>query len=166
MDEESPWEQTLSGGEKQRLAFARLLIHRPDVIVMDEATSALDPASQEHLLKLIDEKMPNATLVSVGHRPELEDYHGRKLVLEHRPGGARLIRDEYITIVPGPGVRLYRRFRDWRGRHGRPVEKTEEIVTSKAGTPTSVVRRVEEATEKPSPRRRAERQSEPTNGRP
>jgi len=153
MDEESPWEQTLSGGEKQRLAFARLLIHRPDVIVMDEATSALDPGSQEHLLKLIDEKMPNATLISVGHRPELEDYHGRKLVLEHRPGGARLIRDEYITIAPGPAVRLYHRVRDWRSRRGKPVERTEEIVTSKTGAPTSVVRRVEEATDKPSTRR-------------
>ena len=174
MDEESPWEQTLSGGEKQRLAFARLLIHRPDVIVMDEATSALDPGSQEHLLKLIDEKMPNATLISVGHRPELEDYHGRKLVLEHRPGGARLIRDEYITIKPGPAVRLYHRVRDWRGRGGKPVEKTEEIVTSKTGRPASVVRRVEEAADRPTrrgegsgtPRKRPERQTEPTDGRP
>ena len=43
LDEEGPWEQTLSGGEKQRLAFARLILHKPNLIVLDEATSALDP---------------------------------------------------------------------------------------------------------------------------
>src|SRR5207237_1616745 len=116
LDEEGPWEQTLSGGEKQRLAFARLLIHKPDLIVMDEATSALDPGSQEQLMELINEKIPNATLISVGHRPELEAYHGRKLVLEHRIGGARLIRDEYLTFVPGPAGALVRRLLLWRGR--------------------------------------------------
>jgi vitamin B12/bleomycin/antimicrobial peptide transport system ATP-binding/permease protein len=116
LDEEAPWEQTLSGGEKQRVAFARLLIHQPDLIVLDEATSALDTESQGRLMNLLNEKMPNATVISVGHRPELEAYHGRKLVLEHRPGGARLIRDEYLTIAPGPRARLFQRFMKWQ--HG------------------------------------------------
>jgi len=115
LDEDDAWEQTLSGGEKQRLAFARLLIHSPDLIVMDEATSALDPGSQAQLLQLIDEKIPNSTVISVGHRPELEAYHGRKLVLEHRPGGARLIRDEYITFAPGAAVALLHRIFQRRG---------------------------------------------------
>jgi putative ATP-binding cassette transporter len=116
LDEEGPWEQTLSGGEKQRLAFARLIIHKPNLIVLDEATSALDPESQERLMRLINERLPEATLISVGHRPELEAFHERKLVLKHQPGGARMIRDEYLTFIPGPHVHLVRRFRDWRQR--------------------------------------------------
>ena len=117
VDEEAPWDQTLSGGEKQRLAFARLLIHKPSLAVMDEATSALDSASQERLLRLVAERLPNTTVISVGHRPELEAFHERKLVLEHRPGGARFVRDEYLAITPGRHVRLiHRLFRRRRGK--------------------------------------------------
>ncbi len=49
LDEDAPWDQTLSGGEKQRLAFARIVLHEPDIIVLDEATAALDPQSQNRL---------------------------------------------------------------------------------------------------------------------
>ena len=93
IDEEARWEDILSGGEKQRLAFARILIHRPDILVMDEATAALDPPSQERLMRLVLERLPEATIISVGHRVELEAFHSRKLVLEYHPEGARLVRD-------------------------------------------------------------------------
>ncbi|MGE0520400.1 MAG: ABC transporter ATP-binding protein/permease [Candidatus Binatia bacterium] len=96
LDEDARWESMLSGGEKQRLAFARIFIHQPDIIVMDEATSALDPPSQEHLMNLLLERLPQATIVSVGHRPELEAFHNRKLVLEYHRDGARLARDEAL----------------------------------------------------------------------
>jgi vitamin B12/bleomycin/antimicrobial peptide transport system ATP-binding/permease protein len=96
LDEDTRWEGILSGGEKQRLAFARLLIHRPDIVVMDEATAALDPPSQEHVMRLILDRLPDATIVSVGHRTELEAFHTRKLVLEYHPEGARLVRDESL----------------------------------------------------------------------
>ena len=126
IEEEGPWEQTLSGGEKQRLAFARLLLHRPDLIVLDEATSALDPDSQAYLMELVNEKLPDATVISVAHRPELEAYHGRKLVLEHRRGGARLIRDEYLTFAPGPRVKLLRRLFRKRRRAGETEAEAKE----------------------------------------
>ena len=94
VDEEAAWDQILSGGEKQRLAFARLFIHRPDIVIMDEATSALDPPSQERMMKLVADELHATTVVSVGHRPELEAFHGRKLTLEAREKGAQLVRDE------------------------------------------------------------------------
>ena len=96
LDEDGKWEHVLSGGEKQRLAFARALLQRPDTIVMDEATAALDPPSQEQLMRLLLERLPDATVISVGHRPELETFHTRKLVLEYRAEGARLVKDESL----------------------------------------------------------------------
>lgn len=91
------WDHVLSGGEKQRLSFARLLIHRPSIAVIDEATSALDRASQERMMKLIVERLPQTTLISVGHRPELEAFHHRELVMEWRADGARIARDIDLT---------------------------------------------------------------------
>ncbi|MET0531459.1 MAG: ATP-binding cassette domain-containing protein, partial [Microvirga sp.] len=96
-DEEAAWERTLSGGEQQRLAFAQLFIQRPDIIVMDEATSALDPESQDVMMERIAERLPEAALVSVGHRPELEAFHDRRLVLARRENGARLVADEPLS---------------------------------------------------------------------
>jgi vitamin B12/bleomycin/antimicrobial peptide transport system ATP-binding/permease protein len=119
-EEDENWDQALSGGEKQRVAFARLLVHKPDIIVMDEATSALDPGSQEHLMKLIHERLPNTTIISVGHRPELEKFHERKLVLEAREEGAKLARDIDLSKV--------RRRRRWRW----PRRRGEAAKTKKA----------------------------------
>lgn len=84
------WDRILSGGERQRVAFARLLIQKPDIIVMDEATSALDDESQTSLLRLFENELAYATIISVGHRAELEDFHERKILLERRDAGARM----------------------------------------------------------------------------
>ena len=97
LDEDADWDSVLSGGEKQRVAFARVLIQQPDVIVMDEATSALDPASQDQMMKLVLERLPNVTILSVGHRVELEAFHTRKLVLEWHPEGAHLVPVSSLT---------------------------------------------------------------------
>jgi putative ATP-binding cassette transporter len=98
LDEQgTAWDHVLSGGEKQRLSFARLLIHRPSIAILDEATSALDRASQEQMMKLIAARLPTTTLISIGHRPELEAFHDRELVMEWRADGARLVRDIDLT---------------------------------------------------------------------
>lgn len=103
IEEEAPWDQTLSGGEKQRLAFARLFLHKPDIIVLDEATSALDEKSQDKMMELMTRELPKATVVSVAHRPELEAFHSRKIVLERRKGGAKLVSD--VDLIPRKGKR-------------------------------------------------------------
>ena len=109
LDEDSHWENTLSGGEKQRLAFARLLILRPDIVIMDEATSALDPTSQEHLMNRMIEQLPEATVISVGHRPELEKFHDRKILLAYHADGARLVNDENLAWPRSPSARMLSR---------------------------------------------------------
>ncbi|QPC91584.1 ABC transporter ATP-binding protein/permease [Mesorhizobium sp. INR15] len=105
VEEEAPWDQTLSGGEKQRLAFARLLLHAPDIVVLDEATAALDEKSQDKIMETIIRELPNVTVVSVAHRVELEAFHSRKITLERRKGGAKLVSD--IDLIPRKGGRKF-----------------------------------------------------------
>ncbi|MGD9545493.1 MAG: ABC transporter ATP-binding protein/permease [Methylocystis sp.] len=90
LDEAQRWDQILSGGERQRTAFVRLLLLRPQIIIMDEATSALDEESQISMLRLFNEDLAGATVISVGHRAGMEDFHDKKLVLERRAAGAHI----------------------------------------------------------------------------
>lgn len=129
LDDDAPWDQTLSGGEKQRLAFARLLLHRPHIIVLDEATSALDEKSQDKMMEMIVHEMPKVTIISVAHRAELEAFHSRKITLERREGGAKLVSD--IDLVQRKRRRnLLERFM----RRRRAVPKRSTIL-SKAELP-------------------------------
>jgi putative ATP-binding cassette transporter len=98
IEDDAPWDQTLSGGEKQRLTFARLLLNDPDIIVMDEATAALDEKSQDRMMQTVIDELPDATVISVAHRAELEAFHSRKITLERRAGGARLVSD--VDLIP------------------------------------------------------------------
>lgn len=117
--EEAPWDQTLSGGEKQRLAFARVLLHKPDILVLDESTSALDPPGQDAIMELLNKELKDVTIISVAHRPELEAFHSRKIVLERRKGGARLVSD--IDLIKRPGrKRLINR---WLRRSRKPQKR-------------------------------------------
>jgi putative ATP-binding cassette transporter len=78
------WAQVLSGGEQQRLAFARALLNKPDWLFLDEATASLPEEDQERLYQLLKEKLPRTTLVSIAHRSSLAGFHVRKLVWRGR----------------------------------------------------------------------------------
>jgi ATP-binding cassette subfamily B protein len=58
----------LSGGEKQRLAIARVLLHDPRILILDEATSALDTASEREVQKALDALMGSRTTIAIAHR--------------------------------------------------------------------------------------------------
>jgi len=73
------WAQVLSGGEQQRLAFARALLNRPDWLFLDEATASLPEEDQAALYRLLRERLPSTTLVSIGHREGLAQYHQKRL---------------------------------------------------------------------------------------
>src|SRR5687767_11882384 len=73
------WAQVLSGGEQQRLAFARALLNKPDWLFLDEATAALPEEAQDALYRLVKDRLRNTTLVSVGHRASLAAHHDRRL---------------------------------------------------------------------------------------
>ena len=90
LDETERWDHILSGGEQQRVAFARVLVHKPDWIFMDEATSALDETGQENVMKLLIEELPETSVVSIGHRPGLEVFHTRELTLMPGADGTKL----------------------------------------------------------------------------
>ncbi|MBP5971510.1 ABC transporter ATP-binding protein/permease [Brasilonema sp. CT11] len=72
-DTEVSWENILSLGEQQRLAFARLLVTHPRFTILDEATSALDLKNEGHLYQQLQET--KTTFISVGHRESLFNYH-------------------------------------------------------------------------------------------
>jgi putative ATP-binding cassette transporter len=74
------WAQLLSGGEQQRLAFARALLNKPDWLFLDEATAALPDDAQAALYGLLRERLPATTVVSIGHRASLAPFHTRRLV--------------------------------------------------------------------------------------
>ena len=81
LDVESDWSKTLSPGEQQRLAFGRIVLSRPSLIFLDETTSALDEGMEHAIYQLVRERLPECTIVSVGHRSSLENLHSNELTL-------------------------------------------------------------------------------------
>jgi len=81
LDEDGHWNRMLSLGEQQRLGLARALLHAPDYLFLDEATASLDEPSEARLYRLLAEKLPQATIVSIGHRSTLDAFHTRKVAL-------------------------------------------------------------------------------------
>ena len=91
LDEVARWDQVLSNGERQRLAMARLLIHRPRVIILDDALSALEEVAQSALIARLRMELPEATVVSLAQRPAPPGGHDRQLMLQRRAGRPILV---------------------------------------------------------------------------
>ena len=75
LDTVADWTHVLSIGEQQRLAFCRAHIQKPQWLFLDEATSALDEETERAMYELLQSRLSNTTLVSVGHRSTLNAYH-------------------------------------------------------------------------------------------
>jgi vitamin B12/bleomycin/antimicrobial peptide transport system ATP-binding/permease protein len=82
VDDAADWSKILSLGEQQRLAFARVLVNMPAIAFLDEASSAMDEGLEHALYSMLRRELPECTLVSVGHRSTLAQFHGRVLILK------------------------------------------------------------------------------------
>src|SRR5262245_1003825 len=98
LDERARWDQVLSNGERQRLAIARLIVHRPKVVILDDALSALEESAQAVVLARLRTELPDATIVSLAQRPAPSGVHNRQLRLERRADSA--------TLLPGSAPAL------------------------------------------------------------
>jgi len=87
LDVTAYWADKLSGGEQQRLSIARALLQKPDWLFLDEATSALDEPAESELYRLLLTRLPNAAIVSIGHRSSLIQFHDRFLELSPEASG-------------------------------------------------------------------------------
>jgi putative ATP-binding cassette transporter len=87
LDEERAWAQTLSMGEQQRVAVARALLAKPDWLFLDEATAALDEPTEEAIYRMLMERLPDTTVVSIGHRSTLVGFHDRRIDMRPAAGG-------------------------------------------------------------------------------
>jgi putative ATP-binding cassette transporter len=86
LDEEAHWSNILSGGEQQRVAAARAMVFKPDWLFMDEATASLDDEAEAAIYGALKQRLPTTTMVSIGHRPTLRQWHDRRLDLQRKPG--------------------------------------------------------------------------------
>ena len=91
LDEPADWTRILSPGEQQRLGFARILLAEPAIVFLDEATAAVDEGLENSLYRTLREALPEAVIVSVGHRSTLDGFHDR--ILELRGGGRWAVTD-------------------------------------------------------------------------
>ncbi|WHQ46746.1 MAG: ABC transporter ATP-binding protein/permease [Candidatus Midichloria sp.] len=82
LDDEEPWSTSLSVGEQQKISILRAIIANPKVLIMDESTSALTEKDEELVFEIIKKFLPNTTIISVGHRSSLKEYHSHEISTE------------------------------------------------------------------------------------
>ena len=84
LDESTNWSLALSGGEQQKVAFARALLSKPEWLFLDEATASLDEGNERALYDLLAKRLPRTTIVSIAHRPQVASYHARHLLIANQ----------------------------------------------------------------------------------
>ena len=101
IDDEEHWNRMLSPGEQQRLGVARAILHAPDYLFLDEATASLDEPSEAALYHLLQQQLPQAAIISIGHRSTLFALHKRHLALQPGDDGHQL-RDAGVDAGEAP----------------------------------------------------------------
>ena len=99
LEEEAHWNRMLSLGEQQRLGIARAILQAPDYLLLDEATASLDEPAEAALYELLAERLPETTIVSIGHRSTLAPFHRDNLVFA-REGDHFAVRDAALSPAP------------------------------------------------------------------
>ena len=95
LDEQGDWGRTLGGGELQRLSFARLVLHRPNWIVLGDATDALDAEVADAMLRLISDQLPGSAIIVIGRHPGSADAFNRRMTLQRDADGTILLNEVY-----------------------------------------------------------------------
>jgi putative ATP-binding cassette transporter len=135
LDEEENWDGVLSGGEKQRLAFARLLVDAPDIVIMDEATSALDEVSQARMMEFFRTDLQASTVLHVAHRPGLEEYHDREIRLVRVDAGYAVAQDRRYPRL----LQVWQQLLRPRNRRGSAREGSAQPDESTAAPPPASI---------------------------
>jgi putative ATP-binding cassette transporter len=100
LDEVAEWNTLLSGGEQQRVGFARALIHRPDVLLLDEAVSTLEDAEARDLYALLGDRLPQTMVISIGRAAALVALHQRIIDMTGTSAASRSARQATLAPIP------------------------------------------------------------------
>lgn len=99
LNEIKPWQQICSPGEQQLMALIRVVINKPDILFLDEATSALDAASQINAYQNLRLLLPHTSLISIGHRADLEQFHSKILLFTPHEKANAVVATSALEIV-------------------------------------------------------------------
>jgi len=97
LDEVHPWSHQLSGGEQQRLSFARALLKKPDWLFLDEATSSLDEPSENYIYRMLKATLKDTTIISIGHRSTIEKHHSKTVFFKVGKNKEIKLSDKKVT---------------------------------------------------------------------